>query len=225
MTTLLLALLGFALLDSLDVLLVAAMTAVIYDARLARKSPLPGGLAFLLGVFAMTTAFGVLTVLGVSFLADHFDLTVTPTMRYRAELIIGITLIIVALLPSSQREVPPWAVRLRRNPLLLLGVGVLIGLAQAPTAVPYVAGLAMIVAHQPLPPWWPLIVIGYCLFALIPPIVVLTMGTRTSTASRRRYLALVRFVTRYGPVAVRAVFIVAGVILVIDAGIHHRYLL
>lgn len=224
MTTLLLALLGLAFLDSLDVLLVGATAAIVYDARLARRSPVPGVAGFLLGVFLMTTTFGLLTVMGLNFLTEYFDFTLTPTIRYWAELVIGVILIVVALLPSSERPPPDWAVKLRRSPALLLGAGVLIGMAQAPTAVPYLAGLAMITAYQPLPSWWPLIVIGYCLFALLPPIIVLLMSLRRSASARRRYQAVVRILTRYGPRAVRIIFLVAGAVLIVDAVVHYQHL-
>ncbi|MCW4354853.1 GAP family protein [Hoyosella sp. YIM 151337] len=224
MTTLLLALMGLAFLDSLDVLLVGATAAIVYDARLARRSPVPGVSAFLLGVFVMTTAFGVLTVLGLSYLTELFDIAITPTVRYWVGLVVGLILIVVALLPTSQRPPPDWAVRLRRNPALLVGAGALIGMAQAPTAVPYLAGLAMLTAHQPLPAWWPFIIIAYCLVALIPPAVVLFLATRRSPAARRRYRSVVRVLTRYGPRTVRIIFIVAGAVLIIDALMHHQYL-
>nr|WP_230329626.1 hypothetical protein [Nocardia aurantiaca] len=42
----LLALAGFAFLDSLDVLLVGVTMAVVYDSRLSRRSAVPGALSF-----------------------------------------------------------------------------------------------------------------------------------------------------------------------------------
>ncbi|QNG20959.1 hypothetical protein G4H71_08850 [Rhodococcus triatomae] len=225
MTALLVALVGFAVLDSLDVLLVGVTAAVVYDARLSRRSPVPGGLGFLAGVFAVTTAFGILTVLGIGFLTDLFDFTLTPTIRYRGELVVGIVLIALAALPVRNSAPPEWTRRLRTNPWVLALAGVVIGLAQAPTAIPYLAGLGLIAAHQPLPPAWPAIVVAYCALALVPPLLILLLATRRTPRSRRRYMAIVRGVNRYGPATVRVIFAVIGVLLVVDSVIHRAHLL
>ena len=58
MLGLLLPLLGFALLDSLNVLNLGVTSAVVYDSRLSRRSALPGGLSFIGGVFAATSESG-----------------------------------------------------------------------------------------------------------------------------------------------------------------------
>ena len=49
MPALLLPLAGFAFLDSLNVLNLGVTTAVVYDSRLSRRSPLPAGLSFVGG--------------------------------------------------------------------------------------------------------------------------------------------------------------------------------
>ena len=49
MLGLLLPLLGFAFLDSLNVLNLGVTSAVVYDSRLSRRSALPGGLSFVGG--------------------------------------------------------------------------------------------------------------------------------------------------------------------------------
>src|ERR1700704_1467013 len=82
MLALLLPLLGFALLDSLNVLNLGVTTAVVYDSRLGRRSALPSGLSFVGGVFTAITTFGILTVLGLNFLTDRFDFDLTPPLRY-----------------------------------------------------------------------------------------------------------------------------------------------
>lgn len=45
MTALFLALLGLAFLDSLNVLNIGAVSAIVYDSRLNRRSPFPAGRA------------------------------------------------------------------------------------------------------------------------------------------------------------------------------------
>ncbi|WP_030518562.1 GAP family protein [Nocardia sp. NRRL WC-3656] len=219
MVIFLLALAGFALLDSLDVLLVGVTTAVVLDSRLSRRSPVPGAASFLVGVFAVTTVFGICTVLGLHFLTDlvHFELT--PTIRLWGELGIGAALLLLGSvrLSGQNRTVPPWALEARRRPWLLGLAGVGIGLGQAPTAVPYLAALAMISARDPRPGLWPLIVVVYCMIALLPPALVLFTATRSSARAQRFYRALVRILRRFGPVSIRVLFIAFGAILIVDA--------
>ncbi|MBS1693581.1 MAG: GAP family protein [Actinobacteria bacterium] len=223
MLALLLALAGFAFLDSLNVLNVGVTSAVVYDSRLGRRSPVPGGLSFIAGVFTVTTTFGICVVLGLNFLTSVIDLDITPTIRYRGELIVGMVLIGLAFVPLvAQTASPAWATSaMRRRPWILGFVGIAIGLGQAPTAVPYLAGLAMLSAHYPEPRIWPLLILAYCLIALLPSILVLFLATRRNMRAQRIQRTLVRALTRYGPIAVRVLFLVIGIVLVSDALIHH----
>ncbi|WP_043719150.1 GAP family protein [Nocardia asiatica] len=224
MSTLLLALAGLAFLDSLDLLLIGVTTAVVYDSRLSRRSPLVGVLSLLAGVFAVTTAFGVCTVLGIGFVTDLIDFRITPAVRYWGELGAGLVLIALASIRMTGAAAPQRAPTLRRRPWMLAGVGVAIGIAQAPTAVPYLAGLAMISARNPLPTLWPLIVVAYCALALLPPLVILALAMRRTTGARRMYRKVVRIITTYGPISVRVLFAIFGVVLLCDALHHYRSL-
>lgn len=187
MTGLLLALTGLAILDSLSVLNIGVVSAVVYGSRLNRQSALPGGLSFIAGVFTVTSIFGLCTVLGLGFLTDLTNFELTPTVRYWGELLIGLALIALAYFPLvSQTPAPGWAMAaMRQRPWLLGFVGIAVGLGQAPTAVPYLAGLAMIAARQPLPPAWPAIVIAYCAIALLPCVAVLALSTVRSKQADR----------------------------------------
>lgn len=222
MTGLLLALIGLALLDSLSVLNIGVVSAVVYGSRLNRRSALPGGLSFIAGVFAVTSMFGLGIVRGIGFLTDLTNFELTPTVRYWGELLIGLALIALAYFPlAAQTAAPGWAMAaMRQRPWLLGFVGIAVGLGQAPTAVPYLAGLAMIAARQPLPPAWPAIVIAYCAIALLPCVAVLALSTRRSKRADRAQRSLVRILTLYGPIGVRILFVVAGVVLVADALVH-----
>ncbi|MFI6866621.1 GAP family protein [Nocardia sp. NPDC050406] len=220
MLTFLLALAGFALLDSLHVLNIGITAAVVVDSRLSRRSPIPGAASFIAGIFAVTTAFGICTVLGLSFLTDLVDFDITPTIRYWAELAVGAILLLlgaIRLPTTATTSIPPWAVEARRRPLLLGLIGAVIGLGQAPTAVPYLAALAMLTVRDPRPPLWPLIIAAYCLIALLPPILVLYTATRTTPRARHFYRRFTQALTRFGPLSVRILFLLFGAALVFDA--------
>jgi cytochrome c biogenesis protein CcdA len=226
MLGLLLPLLGFAFLDSLNVLNLGVTSAVVYDSRLSRRSALPGGLSFVAGVCAATTTFGLLTVLGISFLTDRVEFDVTPTIRYWGQLVLGLVLIAVASLSGVARPAPPlWALNLtRRNPWLFAIVGIVIGLGQAATSVPYLTTLTMVSARNPLPTLWPLIVIAYCAVALLPSLLVLALSTQRTIRARRVQRNIVRVTTRYGPRTVRILFLGIGIAFVVGALLNYRAL-
>jgi cytochrome c biogenesis protein CcdA len=223
MAALVLALAGLAFLDSLNVLNVGVVSAVVYDSRLSRRSAIPGGLSFIAGVFAVTTTFGLCMVLGLSFLTDLIDFDITPATRYRGELLLGLVLIGLAFFPLvAQTSAPGWAMAaMRRQPLLLGFVGLAVGFGQAPTAVPYLTGLAMLAALDPRPPIWPLFVIVYCATALLPSALVLALSTSRTKRALRAQRWVTRALTRYGPRGVRILFLVAGTALVADALTHY----
>jgi cytochrome c biogenesis protein CcdA len=214
------------MLDSANVLNIGVVSAVVYDSRLGRRSAIPGGLSFVAGVFAVTVTFGLCVVLGLSFLTEVLDFKITPALRFRGELLLGVVLICLAYFPLvAQTSAPGWALTaMRQRPWLLGFVGVAVGLGQAPTAVPYLTGLAMLAALDPRPQLWPLIVIAYCTIALLPSLLLVGLSTRRTKRAQRIQRSLVRVITRYGPMSVRILFLVAGSALVVDALIHHNAL-
>jgi cytochrome c biogenesis protein CcdA len=226
MLGLLVPLLGFAFLDSLNVLNLGVTTAVVYDSRLSRRSALPAGLSFVAGVFTATATFGVLTVLGLSNLADRVEFEPTLTVRYWGQLVLGLVLVAVASFSGSARPAPPiWALKLtRRNPWLFGIVGLAIGVGQASTSVPYLTTLAMVSARSPLPTAWPAILVVYCALALVPSLLVLALSTQRTIRSRRVQRNIVRAMTRFGPSTVRILFLVIGIVLIVGALVNYRQL-
>jgi cytochrome c biogenesis protein CcdA len=221
-----LALAGLALLDSLNVLNVGVVSAVIFDSRLGRRSPLPGALSYVAGVFAVTTTFGVCAVLGISFITQALDFRLTPAFRFRGELLLGIVLICLAYFPlTAQSSAPGWALTaMRQRPWLLGILGLAVGSGQAPTAVPYLTGLAMLAALHPRPPLWPLAIIVYWAIALSPPLLILALSMRKTMRAKRIQRGIVRALTRYGPMSVRLLFLVLGTGLTADALVNHSAL-
>lgn len=227
MLALLLPLVGFAFLDSLNVLNLGVTTAVVYDSRLSRRSPLPAGVSFILGVFVAATTFGIVTVLGLNLLSQRAEFDVTPTVRYWAQLVLGLVLVAVAAFTGGSRTITPpaWALQAaRRNPWLFGVVGVVIGFGQAPTSVPYLSALALLSTHAALDAVWPAVIVVYCAVALIPSMLVLGLSTVRTIRSRRIQHRIVRALTRFGPPVVRTLFLVLGVALVVGALVNYRVL-
>jgi cytochrome c biogenesis protein CcdA len=214
------------MLDSLNVLNAGVVSAVIFASRLNRRSPVPGALSFIAGVFTVTTTFGVCTVLGLSFLTSLIDFHVTPAVRFRGELVLGLVLIGLAYFPlAAQSSAPGWAMAaMRERPWLLGLLGLAVGTGQAPTDVPYLTGLAMLAALHPRPPIWPALIYLYCAIALSPSLLIVALAMRRTVRAARIQRRLVRALTRYGPISVRLLFLVFGVGLVADALVNHSAL-
>jgi Sap-like sulfolipid-1-addressing protein len=226
MLALLMTLSGMAVVESFNVLNIGATSAIVYDSRLRRRSALPGGLSFIVGLFAATAAVGITVVLGVAFVTELTEVELTPRMRYRGGLVVGAVLICLACYPSAaQRASPRWAfTAVRQRPWLLACAGAGLGFGQAATDVMYLAALAMLSAYHPRPLIWPLIVVAYCTIELLPPLLVLLLAIRRTARAQRVQRGLVRVITRYGSIWVRALCLAAGVALVFDSFLHSRNL-
>lgn len=227
MLALLLPLIGFAFLDSLNVLNLGVTSAVVYDSRLSRRSPLPAGVSFIAGVFIATATFGMLTVFGLGFLTERADVDVTPTVRYWAQLVLGVVLIALAAFSGRASGVAPpeRAVQAaRRNPWLFVIVGLAVGIGQSATSVPYLSALALISAHRPMPFAWPVLVLIYCALALSFSVFVLGLSTVRTLRARRVQRHLVRTITRFGPPVIRLLFLTIGVVLVVGALLNYQAL-
>ena len=226
MLALIVTLSGMAVVESLNVLNFGVTSAIVYDSRLHRRSPLPGGLSFIAGLFMATLAVGIAVVLGVAFFTELTAFKLTPAERYRGQLVVGALLICVACYPSVARKVLPrkaFNVTLHR-PWVLGCAGAALGFGQAATDVMYLAALAMLSASHPRPSIWPLIVVAYCIIELLPPLLVLFLATRRAARARRIQRGLVRVITRSGPIWVRALCLATGAVLVVDALLHSRSL-
>jgi hypothetical protein len=99
-------------------------------------------LSYIAGVFAVTTTFGLCTVVGLGILSDLTHFEITPAVRYRGQLLLGLVLIGLAYFPLvAQTSAPGWALTaMRQRPWVLGLVGLAVGMGQAPTAIPYLTG-------------------------------------------------------------------------------------
>jgi hypothetical protein len=218
--TALLQLSGLVIADSLNAFNIGAVWAIAHGARMKRRSPLPGGLAFIAGMYAFTACYGLGMVMGLDALTRSVHVDITPEFRYRAELVVGIALIGIACLPWRRRQrrtKPRMGALLRSRPWLLGVVGVGVGATQAPFSLPYLTLLTAIATRDPLPTVWPVVVLVYAAAVQVPPLLALALANWRSPKARRVQLAVAMAVTTYGRTALRILLAVVGSVLLYDA--------
>ena len=151
----------------------------------------------------------------------------TPRMRYRGELLVGVVLVGVACYPSAaQRASPRWAFAAIRQRTWLLGcAGAVLGFGQAATDVMYLAALAML--ERPPSPAVALAADRGCVLhhrAIAARCWFSSWRPGEQQEHGASNVASCASITRYGPTWVRAMCLAAGVALVVDSFLHNHNL-
>jgi hypothetical protein len=224
--TALLQLSGLVVADSLNVFNIGAMWAIAHNARMKRRSPLPGGLSFIAGMYVFTAGYGLCMVVGLDALTRGLHVELTPEIRYRAELILGLVLLGIACLPLRRRQRsqnPRIGALLRSRPWLLGVVGVGVGATQAPFSLPYLTLLTALATRDPLPTMWTVVVLGYAAAVQVPPLLALAIASWRSPKALKVQLTVATAVAKYGRTVVRLLLAAVGLVLLTDAVAHHHY--
>jgi hypothetical protein len=217
--TALIQLSGLVFADSLNVFNIGAMWAIAHNARTQRRSPMPGGLSFIAGLYAFTACYGLVLVLGLDALTRVVDFQITPAMRYRTELVLGAVLIGLSFLPLRTRKTanPRVGPLLRSKPWLLGIVGIGAGATQAPFSLPYLTLLGAIATLDPIPAFWPFVVLGYAAAVQVPPLLALGLASWRSPKARKIQISIALAITKYGRTVLRILLATVGVVLLGDA--------
>jgi cytochrome c biogenesis protein CcdA len=170
---------------------------------------------FTLSVFAVNLAAGALIAIGPGqIIRNVFDIHVQQTIRHVAELLVGVVLITAGVILWRRRErlakrrLPQPKQRGRSSAWLGAGIAA----AELPTAFPYFAAIAAILASSlgPIRELGLLIVFNVCfVLPLIAIILVLTFAGERSTEILTRWRD---FLERRWPVITAVLLIIVGVL-------------
>lgn len=164
----LLALLGLALLDSINPSALAmTLFLVTTGARAGRV------LTYIAAVFVTYFTIGLLLMLGLTTLLGTFQSVFENTAAYMVQAIIGAAMLIYSFLPNKleQDGVELKAPRSQGFAAMFL-LGVTITAAEFPTAFPYLGAIGILNSLElPLLGWLPLL-IGYNLIFVAPPLLL-----------------------------------------------------
>ncbi|HEU4423464.1 MAG TPA: GAP family protein, partial [Pilimelia sp.] len=166
---LLIALLGLALVDSLNpsVIGVTVYLVLAGDRYVARV------LTYLSGVFVTYLGIGVLLLAGVTAVADEVAPVLDSGPVYAAQLAIGAGMLAYAILaPGRSKTAARWEPRSVRPAALFL-LGVTVSILEFSTALPYLAAIAVLSrANLPLPLAVGLLA-AYTAAMLLPPLLII----------------------------------------------------
>lgn len=207
-TGFLLALAGIAVLDSVN----PSATAIqLY--LLGTPTPYKRAWAFLAGVFLTNYLGGFLAVLGFGVLLRDWLENLGLPSQLDARLILGPVLLLVALWlrPPVDSGGPVRRPRTLR-PLHVLLLGVTITFAELPTALPYLAAIAMIADARLSIPRILVTLLFYNLLFILPLVVLLVVFW----LSAAHLASLRRWVTYWAPRAMRIFLAILGAALTAD---------
>lgn len=165
------ALLGIALIDSLN----PSALALTLTLLSTQKSPTRYVLSYVLGIFLTYFALGLALAFGATWFLGQFGQIFEHPIAYAIQGVLGAGLFIYSFFmpgaskqPKKERKFP-----VGKHPLVWMGLGVTITVVEFSTAVPYLGAIGLL-ATKALTPLWIVSFLGlYNLIFVLPPLALL----------------------------------------------------
>jgi hypothetical protein len=164
------AVFSLALLDSINpsALLVSLLL-------LATPSPGRKVAVYVATVFTVYLLLGLMILLGLGAAADVLSAWLDSDFAYGLQLVIGALMLGYALMAPDKKDSTGITGPANFSTMALIALGMTVTLAEAPTAIPYLAALGILTtAELPAPVWVPVLV-TYNLIFITPPLLLLAL--------------------------------------------------
>ncbi|HWO99617.1 MAG TPA: GAP family protein [Methylococcus sp.] len=211
MLALLVAIVAIAALDSIN-----PTATAVHLYLLSTASPVPRTMAFILGIFTANYLGGFFGVVGLDVLFQYLPGASFGPIGRVARLILGIGLVAAGWIMASDRKGRARKPKSLR-PLHTFILGTVITLAELPTALPYLAAIAIIAqARLDLAQTIGLLLIYNVVF--VTPLIALLMIYLLLRRNRPAFLQRTRrWIARWSPRLLRMVLVFLGVVLIADS--------
>jgi cytochrome c biogenesis protein CcdA len=213
MNGLLVAVLGIALIDSLNL---SAIAVTLY--LLAGPSYVPRVLTYLAAVFSAYFTIGVLLMLGLTTAATAVGDAFYSPVAYAAQGVIGAVLLLYALAApaNAARQRPP-----RRPRSMHLGavfvLGLTITVVEFSTALPYLGAIGLLTNAGVAPARWVPTLVAYNLIFVLPPFLLLVAYRLWGARLQRRFEGYRERLQRGSREAWLWILGLVGVVLLVDS--------
>jgi cytochrome c biogenesis protein CcdA len=208
---LLLLLLPIALLDGISPVRIATMTAFLSSRR-----PWVSAIAFLIGTYAAYMLLGVVIAIGADSLITFFAEEAKP-IDYGAGIVIGVLLLYFGTRSLRQRsELPTRDAAEPRGPAGALFLALVLTIVTAPAALPYLAGIDLILQSERSDLEMVIALAIYCVLYVAPLVALMAvryvLGARSAALLERIDDSVATWVPR----VVAVLLILLGSLMIAD---------
>lgn len=215
-TSLVLAVLGIALVDSVNPSALAMTSYLV-----VRPDPWRVIRAYICGIFTLYFAAGLIVVLLFGRAIDRIvDRLTSPVIPYAIEVVVGLAALVYAVRsPTAGNRTKPTAPA-TLTPRRAFGLGLTITAIEGTTALPYLGALGAISRAQVPPAGAVVLLLAYNLIFIAPPTALALVVWRTDTKLLELLTSRRDRGTGIGRTVLRVACGILGVVLLVDAGMY-----
>ena len=211
MLKLLLLILPIALIDSVSPVRIGTMIALLGERR-----PWPGAFAFLAGVFFSYYLLGVIVALGADNIIDFLTAEPHP-IEYGAGIAIGALLVVLGARNFRAKPMPSEIKEPRgRGPGGALFLGLVLTLVTAPAALPYLAGIDLILQSGFGEPEMFAALAFYCTLYVASLLALMALRSVLGPRSAALLFQVNRIVSTWMPRVVAVLLLILGALMIAD---------
>lgn len=163
---------GLALIDSINP---SALLVTLF--LLAGPSPGRRILIYTSTIFIVSLTLGIVLTLGLDLLLNSVRVLIDSSVVYAVQLAIGALMLLYALIAPNRKIASTPAVPKQYSTGALILLGMTVTLMEAPTAIPYLAAISILIsAELSILQWLPVLIIYNFIF-ITPPLLLLLLQT------------------------------------------------
>ncbi len=163
---------GLALIDSINPSALLVTLILLAGPSAGRRI-----LIYISTIFIVSLTLGIVLMLGLDLLLKNMRGLIDSSVVYTVQLATGALMLLYALTASSKNTASTPALPKQYSTAALILLGMAVTLMEAPTAIPYLAAIGILISSElSILQWLPVLIIYNVIF-ITPPLLLLLMQT------------------------------------------------
>ena len=181
---------GLALIDSINP---SALLVTLF--LLAGHSPGRRILIYISTIFVVSLTLGIVLMLGLDLLLNNMRGLIDSSVVHAVQLAVGALMLLYALAAPDKKTNSTPALPKQYSTTALILLGLTVTLMEAPTAIPYLAAISILIsAELSIMQWLPILIIYNFIF-ITPPLLLLLLQTLLGERIKARLDSFQRWLT------------------------------